>query len=577
MVTKIIKEKVFIILILIPSYLYDASLFNANTFIKEYGVTIVISIISLWSIASQFIKGYKVEIGISIIDLLFVLLVGINVIIFKENALVKGLMIVYYSLLYASTRIILNEVKLEHIKKILANFTAAILFIHIFIVVLQKFDVVHLFYGSLKNGSTFGNPDMLASYLAILFPFVFLGNKRFIKYLSTIILVGFFVIVQARTALLAVVLCGFCSLLLNKRISRNIIVLTLGVGTIFLSLLIYWQPVSVLGRFFVWYISILMIIQKPFGWGAFAFEKHYPEFQANFLSEHVIPNYITPDIVHSPFNEFLNIGVTLGVFGLLLYSSIIVVAFYYTIKAKSILVYPIIVFFVVSFSFFPLSIAPLMVVIIPMLAVVSMNSKYYIKLRFNMYVKNSLISLIIVVFLLLGMQSIKLYTSYMKWQKVIQLYESNINKNQIESIFCQLYPILGTNGRFLITYANFQYQHGNKAKALELMEESNKYFCDISSSINLAKLYAEFDMNDKAEDMFNLAINIAPDKFTSYYETILFFINKTDYKKAYDLCKDLYAKPIQKTNNVDPYIIKRIIEKYIDEYENTKKITISIQ
>jgi len=391
--------------------LYDASLFNANTFIKEYGVTIVISIISLWSIAPQFIKGYKVEIGISIIDLLFVLLVGINVIIFKENALVKGLMIVYYSLLYASTRIILNEVKLEHIKKFLANFTAAILFIHIFIVVLQKFDVVHLFYGSLKNGSTFGNPDMLASYLAILFPFVFLGNKRFIKYLSTIILVGFFVIVQARTALLAVVLCGFCSLLLNKRISRNIIVLILGVGTIFLSLLIYWQPVSVLGRFFVWYISILMIIQKPFGWGAFAFEKHYPEFQANFLSEHVIPNYITPDIVHSPFNEFLNIGVTLGVFGLLLYSSIIVVAFYYTIKAKSILVYPIIVFFVVSFSFFPLSIAPLMVVIIPMLAVVSMNSKYYIKLRFNMYVKNSLISLIIVVFLLLGMQSIKLYTS----------------------------------------------------------------------------------------------------------------------------------------------------------------------
>lgn len=557
---------------ILSSFFHTTNLLNANIVLKEFVATIVIFIISLSVIISRFFKRGQVIININAIDILVFLLTGISVLIFRENILTRHLLICFYFLLYITIRISLSKIETKDFLKNLSSFIGMAMLLHVLIVLLQQFKITPSFHEFFNNGSTFGNPDMLASYLAILLPLVFMSDKKWLRYAVGVLTIVLFILIQARTALLAVMLCAFLWLILNKRIQKKQIIFLFGIGIVILSVLIYWYPSSVFGRLFVWYISILMIVQKPFGWGTFAFEKYYPEFQANYLSTHNILNFITPDIVHSPFNEFLNIGVTLGVVGLLFYISLVGLVFYYAIKSKSVLLYPLSVFLVISLSYFPFSIAPLMVVIIPILSIVAAKSKIYINLSSNKITKNLLISLLLIITLFLGIQSIKSYLNFKSWQQVVEWDENNTHKKDAEELFSRLYPNMRTNGRFLITYSNFQYKHGNKIAALQLMEESEKYFCDIISSIKLANLYAEFGMNEKAEKKYNFAINLAPDKFSSHYEKILFVISNSKYQEAYKLCEELYEKPIKKSIYIDPYIIKRKVREFITEYEHTGRI-----
>ena len=172
---------------------------------------------------------------------------------------------------------------------------------------------------------------MLGSYIAVLLPFCFMqkdGWKK-IGYLAFLTGILLLVFIQARSALLSIMLCGVLWLIINKRISKKEILVAVSLSFIILGLLMVWHPESVYGRFFVWFVSLKMIIEKPLGWGIFAFEKYYPEFQASYLAlnQH-LPDFISPDVVHSPFNELLNIAATLGVVGLLLFIVFVVYVFF---------------------------------------------------------------------------------------------------------------------------------------------------------------------------------------------------------------------------------------------------------
>ncbi|MCD8317766.1 MAG: hypothetical protein LUC45_02405 [Paraprevotella sp.] len=88
-----------------------------------------------------------------------------------------------------------------------------------------------------------------------------------------------------------------------------------------------------------------MLTKRPFGWGTCAFERYYPEEQSMFTMTHPgLASTLNYDIVHSPFNEFMNVGVGLGLLPLCLYIAFTVYILIKGHRIRSTLFYPLLTF-----------------------------------------------------------------------------------------------------------------------------------------------------------------------------------------------------------------------------------------
>ena len=112
-----------------------------------------------------------------------------------------------------------------------------------------------------------------------------------------------------------------------------------------------------------------------------------------------------------------------------------------------------------------------------------------------------------------------------------------------------------------------EYHKGEYAEALKLLEEARRYFCDVSLALKLARLYEQTGHFDQAEKHYDLAVNIAPQRFNAHFEKLLFLVRINEYKQAYQECIKLYNKPIQETAYADAYIIKKRVIEMIRQYE----------
>jgi hypothetical protein len=464
----------------------------------------------------------------------------------------------------------LEERDFEYYRQFFLIIVPFVILIHISVITIQMLGFSPLIDSYSTVGSTFGNPDMLGAYLVALLPSCLIQKRsmRIFGYAVFILSIIILILIQARSAILAIVICGFVWLILNKPTKLKAIILSSVLSGLLLIVLIIWHPESVYGRFFIWFIATKMIIVRPFGWGLYAFDKHYPEFQASYLSTNkAVTNILSPEVVHSPFNEFLNVGVTIGIIGLILFIILVGLIFYYGIKSKDRVSYPVLAFLIISLSYFPFKISPLVTLIIPIVALISIRSHNLLQRRLPEYYFKIILAFLLVMVSFMAVKAISGYTSYNKWQEAYSYSLEDDGTIKSKQLFSELYPVLKMDGRFLITYSNLEYRQGHYVDALQLLEEAESYFCDITLSLKLAKLYEKLGFYEKAEKKFDLAINLAPNNLTAAYEKILFYQNIGEEQKAYKASVDLVNKPVIKSTFADPYIIRSQLKKLIMTYE----------
>jgi hypothetical protein len=434
---------------------------------------------------------------------------------------------------------------------------------HITVCCLQFINIIPNFHDFFHVGSTFGNPDKLGAYLAVLLPFCYINQKRkMVGYSALIVCVFLLFLLQARTALLAIAVPGIVYLVSRKHLLWGLIP-----GVFGLIALIYWHPASVSGRFFIWIVASSMIISKPQGWGLYAFQKHYPEFQSNFILNHPkIAETFNIDVVHSSFNEFLNIGVTLGVLGLLCYVLLIIYILISAYRAHSPLLFPLISFQIVSFSYFPFQIVPLTVVFVLLMAMaINSNSTHTIKIIGIRYRVLLIISLIVFSSFL----SFSNMQNYQQWQLAVKYAQDKKTHTISDEIFKKQYPQMLGNGLFLLSYAELSDKMGDTSLSFLLLKEADNYYSDPVFLQILSSAYEKQGDINEAKRKFEIAVNMLPEQFNIAYEQILFLQRIGEKKKVYELALKLYNKPIKLTYYVDPLIIKKKLEVIILSYEKT--------
>lgn len=306
-----------------------------------------------------------------------------------------------------------------------------------------------------------------------------------------------------------------------------------------------------------------MIIKKPVGWGLYAFEKHYPEFQSEYVTNHEISDIFNLDMVHSPFNEFLNVGVTLGTGGLLLFILFVIFVLVAAYKIRTPLLFPICAFLIVSISYFPFKIAPLTIICITFAALIINVSQIKPLFIINIRQKTWLLVPMLFTVTLLTWNT---WNKYNKWQMAVENAQIKEKWHIADNCFSDIYPAMKGNGRFLITMSKLRHQTGDTLTAFSLMKEAEQFFCDDVFLKNLALLYEQNGQIAEAGILLHKAANIVPERFIIAYERILFLQRTGKHQEAYDEAIKLYHKPVKSSYYADPFIIKAKLRTLIQSY-----------
>lgn len=448
---------------------------------------------------------------------------------------------------------------------VLSDIALIIILLHLLWCLLQYVEVLPNNNRYFKVASSFGNPDMLSAFLAVLLPLCYQGSKwKVLRILILVLTIGLFFFLQARTAIVASMITLLIYYFSKRSVPKIYIIIAVVAMVLGVVLLIFWYNKSVLGRFYIWIVSLSMLLGKPFGWGLYAYEKYYPEYQSKFTMENPdIVNLLNYDVVHSPYNEFLNVAVCLGIVGLLLYLMFVVYILISAYKTKSFLFFPLLTFQVVSLSYFPFKIIPLTVVYLLCSAlVVSVNKNCLYQLLVSVKLLRRISFCIVSVVLICFMSN--LY-GFNYWRKAIGQSANHETFSLAAGSFEKCFPFLSGNGRFLISYAELLYRMRNEQESFVLMHRAEKYFSDINFLHDLAVVYEmEGDMY-AAKNKFNMAVNMSPDNIRIAFAQIQFLDRIGETEEVYRLTKLLIDK-IKKKKNQDPQerLILKSMNKYLD-------------
>jgi len=208
----------------------------------------------------------------------------------------------------------------------------------------QKLHWINSVHHTFDMTGTFGNPGPLGGYLAVVIT-VLIGlyseycRHSRLKWLLLVFLVLFSITIlltESRAGWLATFIGVGSLCLFDKRNRKWAFSIFQKIGIIvfvlfFIVSIYYYKKDSADGRLLIWHVASEMIGDAPFaGHGIGSFEKQYMYYQAHYFEIHPYSQYarLADNIIY-PYNEFLRIGVELGMIGLIIVLGIIISVFKY--------------------------------------------------------------------------------------------------------------------------------------------------------------------------------------------------------------------------------------------------------
>jgi Lipid A core - O-antigen ligase and related enzymes len=534
---------------------------NENEYIKQLAFFVMFLFLGVISIVKiKFLD--KVSFNVTIGDIFIILfLLFYSLFYINTNNNLNFTLPFAYFLFYIFLRLCIS--KENDFVDTLNNIIPLVLILHLIICLLQFAKILPNNDNFFPVGSSFGNPDKLGAYMAVLLPFCYVGmKKKIFTYFVFILCIILFFLLESRTALLASTVTFFSYLIISGRVPKKSLLFIIPILILGLVALIQLNPLSVSGRLFIWIVSGAMILAKPWGWGLYAFEKHYPKFQTEFILKYPeLSSKFNLDMVHSPFNEFLNIGVTLGMIPFLLYIAFVLYLLYVLYRKKTPLLYPLISFQIISLSYFPFKVSSL--VLIVLLFVANAVAGYFNSLKMIQIKPKTPLIIILIAFSFLCFPNM---FNYRHWRIANDYSKTEKTYDKSNTLFEKLYPTMKGNGLFLLSYAELAENCNDDRMFLMLMQETTNYYVDAYILRILSFAYEKNGCLDDAEEYLNLAVNMSHNNYSFRYEQMLFFHRIGKEQEAYDLAIKLYNTKSEKSIKID--IMKTDIERIIKQFKN---------
>jgi hypothetical protein len=243
---------IFYSLLFLVSFVAWKGALNENIYIKEFAFGFTFAAMVIVAII-QSIKHGKIQIRVTWGDIFILGLASVYMYFYigTYNDLDFVLPLIYF-LYYCFMR--MQDMKgFQDTIHVLSHIVILVILLHVLSCILQLIGLIPSFHSYFPTGSTFGNPDMLGAYLAVLLPFCYISRTHTVFKFSVFFLgIILLLLLQARTAIVATVITGILYMLVSGKISTKQLIKWLVLPFIAgLGLLIWWHPSSFGGRLFI--------------------------------------------------------------------------------------------------------------------------------------------------------------------------------------------------------------------------------------------------------------------------------------------------------------------------------------
>ena len=441
-----------------------------------------------------------------------------------------------------------------------------------------------------KMTGFFLNPGPHGAYLAAVLPFALvllvdtkktgsLLKNRLLRgglWISLLLLLTACMLSGSRTAILS----GAAGMLyiLNERYhllqlvqrarshKKWLIALALITTLVIAAFLFYAKVDSSYGRLLIWKISTNLWWDDPiFGIGSGRFAVDYANYQAAYFAGNNDSTHLQQlaGMTYFAFNEWLQIGVELGVVGLLLFATL----FYHLLKipARTPLALGskagIVVVLVQTFFFYPLSVLPIQLFFTFCIATVasSLPGTPLLPLPTSIRRAITLVSFILAGFFLVYQANT--FRALRQWKKAAAIIL--FQEKKALSIYQDVYPRLQYKGEFLFNYGAELSKLGSYQKSITLLEAAKKKFSHIDLYMFLGNGYKALGQYAKAEQSYQHAAHMIPHRFYPKYLLVQLYRETNQTTKARRLAKEIMnAEPKVTSNEVAE--IKHAMKKFLN-------------
>ncbi|MEW4924364.1 O-antigen ligase family protein [Algibacter sp. 2305UL17-15] len=413
----------------------------------------------------------------------------------------------------------------------------------------------------------FSNPAPFACFLSFGFTlgsglllFYPIGKlNKYILFLLSFLFVAVIILSKSRTAVLCCLFVLLYSLYCkyqHKLKKKFVFLFFSGIGIISSLFLINLNTDSILGRFFIWKIS-LKIIKDNFltGIGFGNFQPVYMEHQSEYfaLVSHNSKEALLADTINFAFNEFIQLFVETGVIGFLLVIILITIILYNLYKIKNretVLLSALLLNFLLMSQFsYPLNELPLLIILCTLLfltrnyfsTIYSKNSHYGLKL--------TVLSLAIIIGMFWSRNTIKAYSSWSLSKS--EAFGGNLNTSIRH--FKIANKSLGNNGFFLFNYGASISEEGKCKIGKPILLKASKFYNEhyIWELLGDCQKTENFE---EAEFYYKKAINMLPKKFVPNYKLFLLYKLHGKTKNAVYMANKILKKQIKIPSSEIEYI-----------------------
>lgn len=422
-------------------------------------------------------------------------------------------------------------------------------------------------YGFTKITGTLDNTAGFAACLCAGFPFCLLlttqkGWKRYLGSIVAITIIIATVLSLSRAGILSLLITFAVWIWKRLRIPVRIKWSFLLLASIFMTgLLYYLKKDSADGRLLIWKCSLNMIKDQPLsGWGIGGFEAHYMDYQAEYFKQNPDSKYtLLADTVQYPFNEYLNIGVTLGMLGIM--AILIWLVYLWRVyirhpnyeKECALLVW-------LSVGVFSAFSYPLMYPFVWLLlgyaSVILLKDTWKLQ---PFFLKVTALCLLVSC-LWMGNRTYRRIKAELLWAEAVENSSFGQIKQAMQK-YQQVYPVLRKDRYFMYNYAMELNRHGMNDDALRVAKECRSLWADYDLELLLGNLYEQMNEESQAKEHYIKASQMCPNRFVPLYQLVLLLDKNGQKDEAFQIAQHIIEKPVK----VPSYQVNRI-KKEMNDY-----------
>lgn len=285
--------------------------------------------------------------------------------------------------------------------------------------------------------------------------------------------------------------------------------------------LYYMKKDSADGRMLIWKISYETLKEHPLGVGAGNFSGAYAGRQADYFSKGnaTEQEIYVADNAQYAFNEYLQIGIELGVFSLLLFLALLAFAIAGAIRKKRYMFLgALAALLVFAFFSYPFNVLPFPVVLALLLALcISDRSEEPDRAPVGKQVfVFTVLSAVCVLTVMCTISRYPAYKAYYSWNGVKTLYSAGAYENVLDTYIANE-PYLSDRVQFLFEYALCLSKTGRFEESNRVLGKAIKISCDPMLHNARGRNFQALGDYVSAEENFIKAAHIVPNRHYPYY------------------------------------------------------------